>query len=654
MAQRVPGMGPVQDDRRHLGRLGGRSDTPDASRLRPVPLQPAAQPVDTYARPEGQDNSSGLMALAQSLAAIQPSVVNFTKAVSEPEDTAGAARQYILTHGIEKTRTEIDAGNIPEPFVGLEGMRVYAKSVMYQDLSEITRRYNEEFDKDNGDFDAFVREAIAPTMERYGNDRAFREVYMEGIMGGLENLRTKHVDYQTTRSVEARYDTVYQSWSAEMDYKVAEGVPPAEIMEAIAATIPSNKQFLGMHPKEQQEMLLQTANDQFLKGNYDMAKTILDFERSDGPYKGSLRSDRNTSEQANALWARIDAEQTKARMEEMSIEAEEQAYAQGLQMAMSGSILSATDVVVPDKNGEPKIIKADTYKKEVGNRLLGAITAQVSAIPGVTDEQRYFTAAGIRHPVWFDSMNQAYTQMTSNAATLEGPLPPAVSDGFRIYRDLKATAVSYLNENIDGKARDFYEVADALLVTGLYANEEQALKVAAQVTRNPNLNDSVLNATYADIDAEMSRVVSSSGSWWSGVPDARNGGFVRQFVSEKARLFAKAGLPPEDAIAKAGELFEKAHVNVLGGFIPLTKNTPPDFSPLAEQFVSDWLEKNKSNLPGYDLGDVWVTNVMNTDGGFYIVGPNGLPLDPSATFTYRDLEALRLRNRETAAEEAAR
>ena len=650
----VPGLFPVQGAPTQSRKpLGGRVPTPDAADIRPKGLTPVASPVDIYSRPEAPDKTNDLMVLADALASINPSIQKFMQAVQQPADSAAKARQLIQTTDPAVLAQRMKNKDVPVEFQNLEGMRVYAEERAYLDAQELLRRYNEDFDKDNGDLDQLFRDTTQEAFAQYGDDRAFREVYTKSLQSGWERLRAAHNEYLSGRVMEERSSSVFGAWYGRIDNMTAEGKPPAEVVESLMGDIPKNRDFLKLHPKEQQKMLLQLASQQATKGNFDVAKTILSFERSDGPYKGSLMSDLDLGKKAQSLYAEIEQEQVKARMKAQSAEAEAQVYDMARRMVDDGSILAVTDATIPDEKGEPKTITADVILKETAKKVVEDVRSEAQ-YRNATPEQAHlweklkFVGSGLEHPVWFQSMNSAFTQASVNNVT-QDKLPPTLMDAFTTYEDLYKDSPQYVSKYLNQKAMDFYETARVVKEAGLAETPEGALRIAQRVTQNPNANDNLTNQRYEELDAAVGRAISGSTSWWQfGTKAAANGAYVKDNIASTAKLFARAGLSNDEALKKAEETFERTHINVAGTYIKADKRMPPDFAPLTDQYLKEFADRYGEKY-GFDLSDLTIAPTGNGTGGYAVVlRSTYMPPVPESNDTFLSfniLDQLRQRNR---------
>lgn len=648
---RVPGLVSVGQERPNGKPLKSRVATPDASQLRPAQLQPVAAPVDTYVRPSQAPAGNRMNSLAEALSSINPAIQRFMAVKAEDnKDLAADALAVVQQTDPTELSARMRAGDVPAEFQNLEGMRVWAEAKAYQDAQEMTRRYNEGFDKDNGDVNALFREVTAESMDNWGKDRAFLEVYTGIIEKQRQSLIGAQTEYTSTKVLTERADTVYSAWYGRVETMAAEGTPPADIASTLFTDMKKNKDFLLLPYKDQQKMLLQIADQQATKGNFDVAKAILAQERVDGAYRGSLMSDREIGEQASTLYARIEKDQLDARLEVQAVEAEEQVYAEAHRRVLDGSITAVTDATIPGPDGKPKTIPSSEILKQAAIRERALVNQEAQA-RGITDparirleEKKRFVGSGLEHPEWFTVMNTGYTQASVNNVT-GAELPTTLVDGFTTYKDLYKDSPQYLAAHMEAKAMDFYDVARVLRETGISATDEDALRAAQLVTRNPGERDSNTNARFDQIDAAVSAAIGNSSGWFTGPAKAGNGGYVRDQITRTAKLLGRAQVPMDRALAEAQKLFEGTHVNIEGTYIRTDKRMPGDFQTLAGQMLDEYATAN-----GIDRDDITIAEASNGTGGYYIALKSTYMPAGSGTdmfFNLEDILTLRQRNRDT-------
>jgi len=613
-----------------------------------------AQPVDTYARPERPQESNSLLQLAQTLGDINPALQRFAEVMQpQPKDSYAAALAYRQTHSHEEIMRDIKVGNPPAPFKTLEGMRALGEDVAYQDAQKFIERYNTDFDKDNGDPDALWREVAGDTYKQFGNDRAFMEVYTKAAEEARRKVMAANNDYKAEQAQGRINDAVYGSMEGRVQNMIDEGKSGDQIAASLFSDLPKNKQFLQIPLKDQQKYILQIADRYATRGQFDIARGILQFERKDGAYKGSLLTDRELGDKANDLMARIDTEQQKAQLAASSAQEEEGVYDSALKLAQQGGVNAIEDVQIHDKTGDLKTISADSIRKEVSRRMLdevksqadyAAITPEEKAALANKLEKEKFIGNGLEHPVWFQTMKNAAGQMSLNA--LSGKIPPTGKDAYKLYKELYAESPQYLSKYLDSKSVDFFEAARVLEESGKAETPDDALLAAGRATSDVNQQPEALKLQYQDIDNAVS---SAANDGWFWDTDFGNKGYAKAEIVRSAKIFARVGMDTKDAIAEAEKTFKKTHITVAGTWLQNDKRLPTDFADLAQQYLNEFADKHGKEL-GVEADDLTIDRLGNGTGAWIVLlkGDRQPPHVPNADrmITLSTLDAIRKRNRD--------
>lgn len=667
---RLPGLRPIDEERRRFGggQNRGRVRTPSANEIRPSGLSPTMSPVDTYARPEqAAIGSNGWEGLAKALATIQPSINDFlnTKSVEQQDNDVTSVRQAFLQKSPEEVRKAIKDGNVPG-LTSLSGRELAGERLAYDRSLSIMSAYGTDFDRQTGDVDAFVRDHIKDDLSEFGSDPVLMKAYTKQMTAFTEKLRTQSVDDKSTYATDVRQGNLFEKWSAKSTYDRAEGKAPADVASGMFGEFAKNQELLRVPFQKQQEMMLQLADQAATSGDYDLAKAILQHKREDGPYKGSLMTDVKVGDTATKLFARIDADQTKARLAQQAADDEENLYSEGVKAAEAGSVLSIGDAQVRDKQGDLKTITADSQKKEIANRLISKADEEATyrekdpeKRPALARrlEKEKFVGSGLEHPVWFKAMNAAPGQINLNAAT--GEIPPSAKDAFNTYQDLYKDSPQYLAKYLNKDSMEFFEAARLAEETGNASTPEGALRIAHAVTQDPNQMDEALKLKYDSIDTAVSGAVRDSrtwGEWVFGKASAGNQNYARTEIVRMAKQYALLGKDNDEAIELAQQTFAKTHINVAGSFIKNDKRLPPDFEPLVTQYIDEFVANHKDDL-GFDADDLTIGQ-SNGTGGYYIVKKSDrMPASPEAQdiyFSINTLNDLRKRNRDQKIEEVTK
>ena len=672
MAQRLPGLTRITEDgsRSPGNRNRGRVDTPSASTIRLPGLRPAASPVDTYARPERAPiGSNGFEALAEALGSIQPSINNFINLQArkeEPQDADfAAARSAMLTMSPDQRRQAIRDGSVPA-LTNLAGREVAGERLAYDRSLTIMQNYQTEFDRGTGDIDAFIREQIKDDVEQFGSDPVFMGAYSKQITSLTDRLRGQSVDDRSSYEMERRTGDVFEKWSSKSAYDLASGKPPEEVVANTFGEFQKNRDLLRLPFDKQQEMVLQLADQAATRGDLALAKTYLQYERKDGPYKGSLLSDAKLGDKATSLLGRIDTAQAKLALHETAAEAEEQ-LGQDLDAAWQrGEIKFRSPVSMPTATGNTKEMSADEQEKQAAQRALDRsrrISAERKETPEQTEarELEEFAANGVKQPEWFRVMDAGASAATVPNISLDQP-PDVLIQGYEKYKSLYGKAPVYLEQNLSSKSADFYEMVRVGEELGW--DQRVAMSVAMKANApGASADEATQRVQFQKLSAKVDDVVSSTtkgGFLGIGGTVPKNSGLVKTELNRYAQLYMKMGLGEEEAIEYAGARFEKNYFNFNGTLIKRDNRMPPNFDSYAESAVKDFASKYGKQLD-VDENDLSLLPDGTSTGSWLIWNPSTgatypTSMFPEALVTYRSMaankQAERRKVEERVAEEA--
>ncbi|QIX20592.1 hypothetical protein [Agrobacterium pusense] len=665
----LPGLRPIDEDRRSSEARGAKSrvQTPSSSNIRKPSLRPVASPVDTYARPEQAPiGSNGLEALAQSLASIQPSLQNFInvqdKAKNQPLDADyDAARTAMLGMSPDQRATAIKDGKVPA-LTTLAGREVAGERVAYDRSLAIMEAYNTSFDKGSGDIDAFVQEQIKGDLEQYGNDPVFMGAYSKQITAVTDRLKGQAVEDRSTFEMEKRTGDVYEKWSAKASFELAEGKAPEDIVKDTFSDFGKNRDLLRLPFDKQQEMVLQLADQAATRGDLALAKTYLQFERQDGPYKGSLLTDAKLGNKANDLLSRIDTAQQKLNLAKTAEEAEGQLGTELDEAWQRGEIKFRSPVTMPTKTGATKEVSPDDQEKQAAQRALDRsrqVAAERKETPEQTTERELeeFAANGVKQPEWFRVMDAGASAATVPNVSLDQP-PDILIQGYQKYRELYGKAPVYLEQNLNSKAADFYEMVRVGEEMGW--DQRLSMSVAMKASAPGAAQDEATQrAQFQKLNAKVADVVSSKksgGLFGTGLFGTApvNEGTVKTELNRYAQLYMKMGLGEDDAIEKASARFEKNYFNFNGTLIKRDERMPPNFESYAQTAVSAFVAKYGEQLH-VDEGDLSLLQDGTSTGSWLIWNPSTgstypTSMFPEALVTYRSMSEAKQAERRKAEE----
>lgn len=667
---RLPGMSPIDEGRKDSRRtaLKGRVRTEQASSIKAPSLRPTASPVDTYARPEQAPiGSNGWEALAKTLASIQPSIGQFLQGMSERQNTpqdvdyAEARRQLALIPDAAARAKAIRDGSIPA-LTTLAGREVAAERLAYDRSVQLMEEYQTNFDKGTGNIEEFILERTKADLEQYGNDPVFMSIYTKQLGNVTDKLRAQAVDDRSKYEIEKREGDLYGKWASKAAFELADGKAPADVVTGIFGEFKTNRELLRIPFDRQQEMVLQLANQAATAGQLDLARAYLMHERNDGPYKGSLLTDAKLGQQATAILDRIDAEQQKLDLKKTAAEAEEQ-VGQMLDGAWQrGEIRFVTSMTVPDEHGNAKEITPEKAEEMAVQRALDrsrAIAAERRETPDQTLDREVaeFTGNGVKHPEWFRVMDAGASAATVPNVSLDNP-PDILIQGYEQYKTLYGKAPTYVEQHLNSKAADFYEMVRVGEELGW--DQRTAMSVAMRANApGASKDEAAQRVQFQKLNSKVTTILLNKksgglfGSGWFGTSPV-NEGKVKTELNRYAQLYVKMGLGEDDAIEKAASRLEKNYFNFNGTLIKRDTRMPPNFEDYASTAIKDFVAANKDQLNGDDEGDLSLIEDGTSTGSWMIWNPQTGDVYgslPGGVVSYRSMSEAKQRARQKREEE---
>jgi cytochrome c-type biogenesis protein CcmH/NrfF len=307
MTNRVPGL-TRQDDHPSVGGTNqGRVQVRNP--IGDVALQPQARPVDTYARPQAPNQGpSGLMQLAGALASVSPALQNFLQFQEDKskKDAEDRAMRRIGGMSFEEAQKAVTGGQITEmqnPWYKAAFMKQYGERLAYQRMNEWTKEWETNFDKDKGSFDDYVRQHMATDLEQYGNDPHFSGAYNQVLNQYSQRANQAQAQHQTEQLKLDSVGGVYDTFMGQARVMMQDGKSPEEIVTALRSRYEGNRTLLHIDYRDQDKEMVRLAEAFANEGNLDMAKAILNGERTgaDGTVLGPLSANREFQADANRI-----------------------------------------------------------------------------------------------------------------------------------------------------------------------------------------------------------------------------------------------------------------------------------------------------------------------------------------------------------------
>lgn len=666
----VAGLTPVGDrpdmpTRRVRGRVQVNTNLPSAA-----PLRAVATPADTYVRPPqpqvGSDNASQLVKI---LSSIQPSLENFMtqpnaaqkKAQEDAEVAAIKTRMAPMSY--DERTAFLKSG---DPLLqSVAARETAAKSYAITLKQTIEEDYAQNFDPVTGDVDTFIQAHMAKAQDEWGQDELSMSIIGDQLHDTLTGLRDKVSTERTTYELDSRKQNVFTVWQDKAKSMGVEGVSPTDTAAAIFQDFGRNRDFLRLDYKEQQGMVMDLATSAAADGNLDLAEALLRHPRSDGAYSGTMLDDVNFSSRASGLLDRIGETREKNSYRASALEAEA-ALSQDNDLAFDkGEILFRTEASVPDETGNLKTVTVEEQTKATAARYIER-SARIAAEYKETPEQTFdrelaaFSSNGAQHPNWTRVLNNGLQAANTATTNLEN-LPPALEEGYELFRKLNAKSPAYLSAYLKSDAAEFYE-AVRVYEEELGYDRSVAMNSAADLlspARAEARKAQNIDRYALQEQADKALDTNSRGFWGKvfGSTDYApvNGGEIKSEVSRYATLYMATGLPAERALELAGKQINTNYVNIRGSLIKRTAQMPEQFGQMVELQLQEYVAKYGED-DDLDIDDLTIRPLSNGASGQWMIYDrvNNRYMRtsrPESTITYRSLID-REQARRTAAEQA--
>ncbi|GGA51781.1 hypothetical protein [Pelagibacterium lentulum] len=252
-----------------------------------------------------------MLQLASALAAISPTLNTYLQEEGNRqrqhyEDLAARRLAGMTNEEAERRYREGSLQDLDNPWYQAAFMKSLGQRLAFDRQNQLSRIYETDFDKRNGDFGSLIAEQSAADLETYGDNRFF----MEGYGPIMDNYRTRGLATQAEHQTELLHtearENVFGTFLGVAHDGIREGHTPEEIHQSIRALFSGNQQFLHMSFREQDEEMLKVASQLAEEGHYELVQEILRGNRTgaDGTELGPLVENRAHSARAYQILTR--------------------------------------------------------------------------------------------------------------------------------------------------------------------------------------------------------------------------------------------------------------------------------------------------------------------------------------------------------------
>lgn len=269
-----------------------------APQLQQSRLAPAGVPDSTFIRPAQQQTGGNLKALADSLQGLNGALQNYGNATArqEQDPQSRANQEWIAKRQLMTTDQLREEARVGSP----DGVRIREdalNSLLGEKANDDFRTrwttfYNTEFDQTSGDAAAEYERMRQETAEALPNDLSKASFYRM-----TKEHFSSWMQKDTERKVEntmGEIDTaIVGSFRATIDDGLGiHKLTPQQAADAVFKKSSSNREFLGLDGKRQNDTIFKIAEEYALQGNEELARALLEGQRTgaDGNKLPSLKS----------------------------------------------------------------------------------------------------------------------------------------------------------------------------------------------------------------------------------------------------------------------------------------------------------------------------------------------------------------------------
>lgn len=630
----------------------------------PEAVRVAARPTMDRA-PAFSMQQSRAGALAQSLIDIAPAlkdhVSDFEQVYREDEE----ARAYDTIQGMtfEDAQKLVKSGAMRDtesPWYQAAFEKQFGMTYASRRKRELVDKYNNEFDKHNGDLDSFLAEFAGSDLDKFGGSKFIMSGYREGMKGVLPTMRDNHAEFKSNWTRER----VTENFGSIVYDAVGDAVDNGrDLNEVLGLLKGDHRESFGMSFKEMDGHIFEVASRYAAEGNVAAAEAILSTEMvgPDGTVIGSylMRPKFATKasellESAKAMAGEVAREQNTATIVglqqgaasgqldidlatelrdqqqislgeyERLVSANETAQVKAtaaaqvkqqtdqyrtaaLKAVTSGQAFGVRDVTFTDATG-----KTHTLTRE--QLIEGAVVDSLDAMarngssPALMAEQLSSYGVDVTYPQWEHVMSDGYLTLTENlSASADGKVkvPDTALAGYATWKSLNDTP-RLRDRHINNRdAGDVWAAAWMLEQNG-YSPEDALLRAAAPASEAGKASANSFSRE------EFSALTNSIKPGWFG-EEVSNGAAAVGQTEALAKFYIARGVPKKQAVAQAIKDYEASHTTINGVSVN-TRNIylPNNFEDSSTVALQQFAVENDEDVedltlvPAHDGSNNWI------------------------------------------------
>lgn len=278
---KISGLSPFADDAPQNLRRDQQGVSIPGMDLRAPRLSPRASPVETYTRPAAPPRDT-TQELVDSLATFNSGLTRFSSAYQEAnkeDDTARANRILAGARSPEEVNKLIDTNPDLKTALGkAASMRFAAQQNAALAIQSISTDYQNGFDKQNGNFDAFAVERYKPFLDRYGDNPEYVKTFLEHLQPGLARMKAGDVGLKSQQQYDQKQQSLTDVFGVVVEKAKADGGDATAQAAALNRAMNGNAHFMSMPLQDQRKALAGYMSTAAAAGNYDLVNALANMK----------------------------------------------------------------------------------------------------------------------------------------------------------------------------------------------------------------------------------------------------------------------------------------------------------------------------------------------------------------------------------------
>lgn len=609
-------------------------------------------------------------ALVKSLSAVSPTLSGYIEEFEQDyrEDEANRAYDTIQGMTFEESQQLVKSGQLRDtesPWYQAAFEKQFGMAYAGRRKREILDRYNNEFDKHNGNVDEFLSQFAGEDLDKFGGSDFIMAGYRSGMQGVLETVRNDHAEFTSQWTKERTVDNFSSIVRTTMDAAVEYGDNP---MEAVRALYKDHKETFGMTFGQMDDAVFDLVGVYAEAGDVEAVNAILSYNAvgEDGTKVGSFLSRPKYAAKARQLaetakanrgesnrkvntslmvdfsvrasqgtltaddYQRMTSLQNDEQMSQAQVEAlrvrnetaktagaasayvsaaTSQAHNEALSLVVAGQGALVEDFSVTNpETGKVTTVSADKLREVAVQDAMKALET-AGEDPRVMAAELASMGTNVTYGKWEAAISDGYLALNEATASVDKDgntkLPEAALLGYSAWKSMSEFP-NLRSRHTDNKdAERVWRAADLLERRGVPL-EDALLRASSVISAGPAAMSNRLSRKEIENIAGL-----KIGGMFDGQPVDM--GRVTSYIEEQVNLDRALGASSAQAVENALKAFEEDHVLVNGYAVNTrAKFLPQNFEEASMALLEGFAEQHGEDVddltlvPAHDGSDYWV------------------------------------------------